>query len=472
MAPADWSDTFLDAMRQHGDSVADRAVKALFDAADVDAVNRLLGTLLAGTIPADAPAPLFTYLADTAELPTWTDFRKIAIAEQLTVDYGFLCAGVLYTSGLPTSYASRGIAAVLATTLRLEQRDLIFRRLIETGQFVFNVSDRGGMRVEGVGVRTTQQVRLMHAAIRHLILTPPRAPAPGAPSLGRTLLAMQWDPALGVPINQQELAWTLLTFSFSVLRALEQFGAVLTVEQKDAYIHLWSVVGHVLGVDGRLLCADFAEARALFERLEPRVTGNTPQGRGLITSLVDFTQPVLYPSFVRALIRYHVGERLAVLLGVRATGVGRLLRDGGSGHDAISDRAHHVSLSRVVRAQVARQSGNPPHRRASGQPLPRPRPRTIPAPEAAGGATRTAIASRSDWFQPNPVIIPVVVARRGLRAQSRLIRHHRTRARALPSFARATRCLAAPCRVSAAITASRPWSPPMSSPYRLRAAAA
>ncbi len=326
MAPADWSDTFLDAMRQHGDSVADRAVKALFDAADVDAVNRLLGTLLAGTIPADAPAPLFTYLADTAELPTWTDFRKIAIAEQLTVDYGFLCAGVLYTSGLPTSYASRGIAAVLATTLRLEQRDLIFRRLIETGQFVFNVSDRGGMRVEGVGVRTTQQVRLMHAAIRHLILTPPRAPAPGAPSLGRTLLAMQWDPALGVPINQQELAWTLLTFSFSVLRALEQFGAVLTVEQKDAYIHLWSVVGHVLGVDGRLLCADFAEARALFERLEPRVTGNTPQGRGLITSLVDFTQPVLYPSFVRALIRYHVGERLAVLLGVRATGVGRLLQ--------------------------------------------------------------------------------------------------------------------------------------------------
>jgi len=29
-------------------------------------------------------------------------------------------------------------------------RDLIFRRLIETGQFVFNVSGRGGMRVDGV----------------------------------------------------------------------------------------------------------------------------------------------------------------------------------------------------------------------------------------------------------------------------------------------------------------------------------
>jgi hypothetical protein len=326
MAATDWSDAFLDAMRQHGDAVADAAVKAMFDAADVDAVNRLLVTLLAGRIPADAPAPLLAYLAETATLPRWTDFRKIAIAEQLAVDYGFLCAGVLYTSGLPTCYASRGIAAVLATTLRLEQRDLIFRRLIETGQFVFNVSDRGGMRAEGVGVPTAQQVRMMHASIRHLILMPPTAASPGVASLGRTLLAMQWDPALGVPINQQELAWTLLTFSFSVLRALEQFGAVLTVEQKDAYIHLWSVVGHVLGVDGRLLCADFAEAAALFERLEPRVTGDTPQGRALIRSLVDFTQPVLFPSLVRALIRYHVGERLALLLGARATGVGCLLQ--------------------------------------------------------------------------------------------------------------------------------------------------
>ena len=326
MALADWTDAFLDSMRERGDFIADAAVKAIFEAADVDAVNRLLGTLLAGRVPADAPAALVTYLAQTATLPLWTDFRKLAIAEQLPVDYGFLCAGVLYTSGLPTSYASRGIAAVLATTLRLEDRGLIFRRLIETGQFVFNVSDKGGMRVGGVGVRTTQQVRLMHASIRHLILMPPVAAAPAAPSLGRTLLAMQWDPALGVPVNQQELAWTLLTFSFSVLRALEQFGAVLTVEQKDAYIHLWSVVGHVLGVDGRLLCADFAEATALFERLEPRVTGDTPQGRALITSLVDFTQPVLFPSLVRALIRYHVGERLAVLLGAHASGVGWLLQ--------------------------------------------------------------------------------------------------------------------------------------------------
>ena len=243
---------------------------------------------------------------------------------------GFLSAGVLYTAGLPTCYASPGIAALLATTLRLERQELMFRRLIETGQFVFNVSNTGGMRVNGVGVRTTQQVRLMHAAIRHLILTPPAASAAAGdgPSLGRVLLRMTWDHALGHPINQQEMAWTLLTFSYCVLRALEQLGAVLSTEQKDAYIHLWAVVGHVLGVDPRLQCASFAESVALYERLMPRVAAASPAGRALVSALVDFAAPVLVRPLTRALIRYHVGDELAPLIGARANGAGLLLQSG------------------------------------------------------------------------------------------------------------------------------------------------
>lgn len=327
MLRTEWSDQFLDEMRQQGDPVADATVREIFAAGDVDAVNRLFGALLAGSVPADMPAGLVAYLERTSTLPDWADPAKIAIAERLALDYGFLCAGVLYTAGLPSCYASRGIAAVLATTLRLEQPDLIFRRLIETGQFVFNVSDAGGMRPLGVGVRTTQQVRLMHATIRHLILTPPAAGAGvGGPTLGRTLLAMKWDPALGAPVNQEELAWTLLTFSFCVLRALEQLGAVLSVEQKDAYVHLWSVVGHVLGIDERLLCANFAEAETLFARLASRITAETQAGQQLVTALVDFAAPAVLPSLTRALIRYHVGDRLAVLIGARANGIGRLFQ--------------------------------------------------------------------------------------------------------------------------------------------------
>ena len=238
MRRSPWTDEFLDAMRQQGDPLADATVQRIFEDGEVEAVNRLFGRLLAGEIPvAEAPKPLADFLERSAILPDWTDATAIARAEQLAVDYGFLCAGVLYTAGLPTSYLSRSIAAVLASTLRLEMPELMWRRLIETGQFVFNVSNTGGMRPNGGGVRSTQQVRLMHAAVRHLVLTrlAARHPDARAPALGRALVSFEWDASLGHPVSQEDLAWTLLAFSYSVLRGLEQLGAVLSDEQKDAY---------------------------------------------------------------------------------------------------------------------------------------------------------------------------------------------------------------------------------------------
>ena len=123
MRRADWTDEFLDAMRQQGDPVADAAVRAIFAAGELNAVNQLLGKLLSGQIPvSEAPEPVASFLDGTATLPAWMNQSKRLIAEELAVDYGFLSAGLLYTSGLPTCYSSRSIAFVLSTTLRLERR--------------------------------------------------------------------------------------------------------------------------------------------------------------------------------------------------------------------------------------------------------------------------------------------------------------------------------------------------------------
>jgi hypothetical protein len=45
-----------------------------------------------------------------------------------------------------------------------------FRRIVETAQFVLDVMAPDGLGHSGRGVRSAQKVRLMHAAIRHLIL--------------------------------------------------------------------------------------------------------------------------------------------------------------------------------------------------------------------------------------------------------------------------------------------------------------
>ena len=77
----------------------------------------------------------------------------------------------------------------------------------------------------------------MHAAVRHLV----RASA-------------AYDPEWGVPVNQEDLAGTLLTFSVVVLDALAKLGTTFSDEDADAYFHSWNCVGHVLGVDRRLIC--------------------------------------------------------------------------------------------------------------------------------------------------------------------------------------------------------------------------
>ena len=76
------------------------------------------------------------------------------------------------------------------------------RRIVETSQMIIDVMQEGGLEPGGYGVRTAQKVRLMHAGVRHL------------------LLQRDWNPAWGVPINQEDLAGTLASFSAMVLDGL------------------------------------------------------------------------------------------------------------------------------------------------------------------------------------------------------------------------------------------------------------
>ena len=51
----------------------------------------------------------------------------------------------------------------------------------------------------------------------------------------------------GYPINQEDLAGTLSTFSSVVLRGLELLGVMATDSEKYGYQQLWKFVGYYLG---------------------------------------------------------------------------------------------------------------------------------------------------------------------------------------------------------------------------------
>jgi len=91
----------------------------------------------------------------------------------------------------------------------------------------------------------------MHAAVRHLI------------KARNELTPGMWHPDWGTPINQEDLAGTLLSFSYVVADPLRRLGVRVGAKDVDAYLHLWNVIGHLLGVRDELLVSDAADAAAL-----------------------------------------------------------------------------------------------------------------------------------------------------------------------------------------------------------------
>jgi hypothetical protein len=78
-----------------------------------------------------------------------------------------------------------------------------------------------------------------------------------------------------------------MTFSCLVLEGIGRLGLELTDEEREGYIHTWAGVGRILGVREELLPADAAEARELTARIYRRQVDGSPEGKLLMTSLLE-----------------------------------------------------------------------------------------------------------------------------------------------------------------------------------------
>lgn len=236
--------------------------------------------------------PLETYVKAGQALPPWADRERIARAEAVFMEYGALSVTILFCASLPECYVVPDLAAVLHATGQLEER--AEHRIRTTGAMIFPVMMRGGLTTPGgAGIAQILKVRLIHATVRNLILrgpplaaaaamrfadaagvsgvVPPLAAIQPGDSMSRALFVHGWDlRACALPNNQEELAYTLLTFSYVFLRGLRRLGIGLTRTEEEDYIHAWNVAGHFLGIRRELMVDTMDEARALFERMQAR----------------------------------------------------------------------------------------------------------------------------------------------------------------------------------------------------------
>ncbi len=222
------------------------------------------------------------YLHEGSVLPDWTDARKVARAETIFMEEGPLSCTLLFCASLPECYVPPRLAEVLHIAGQLEAHTE--HRIRQTAAMVFPVMLKGGLTDgAGCGIAQVLKVRLIHATIRHLILhgdpegvrgavAPSRRAASAASAhaaLTDALLTHGWDVARhGLPCNQFELAYTLLTFHFVFLRGMRTLGLRLKKDDEEALLHTWNVAGHVLGVRDELMPFSYDEAAEQFGQMQ------------------------------------------------------------------------------------------------------------------------------------------------------------------------------------------------------------
>ena len=307
MAQRAWTDEFLNRMRLIGDEPADQLVQQLFAEHQVNAVNAMMRTLVENDkIPSGSSIPknLREFLQSVAVLPPWADAKKVRLGEELFWQHGPAIVLILFCYSLPFCYAARQEAHALALTGRLSKAPN--RRVTETAQMLIDVMASGGLLGSGTGVRTAQKVRLMHAGVRFQILA-----------------SNEWNTEqFNCPLNQEDLAGTLMSFSVIGLDGLRKLDISVSEAEAEAYLHCWNVIGHILGVLDDLLPVDLEDAVAFTNAFRNRQFAGCEEGRLMTKALLDMMAHILpgniFDFIPHAFANFFLEQKTAQLLGIPA----------------------------------------------------------------------------------------------------------------------------------------------------------
>jgi len=289
----------LNGARQRGDAEADAVIGRL--GRDVWAMNLLMQGCRCNNqpLPERLPPVAREFFEQHSALPPWFDRTRILSAQRWASQHLLHITAALFHASLPSAYAAERGATVLLCTGRMS-KDLD-RRVNETARFVVDVLARDAFEPHGVAIRSIQQVRLVHAAVRFLLKE-----------------SNPWPDE--APLNQEDLLGTLMSFSVVVVRAVRRLGVSVSATEAEDFYHLWRVAGALLGVEPALLPSDFGAAEATSDLIAVRQFRESQAGRQLMQALrTRINQHVLVPGMTDYLIRRLSGDRVADLLGVPAS---------------------------------------------------------------------------------------------------------------------------------------------------------
>ena len=206
-------------------------------------------------------------------------------------------------------FSAPNIVAVLEGTgyLTKQDSDTTWYRLMETFDLVAqSMASDTALQPGQPGWVATLQVRLIHSRVRRRL----------RPHWSAATTARE-----GLPINQEQLIGTLLSFSINVIKSIQKLGGWLSAADVAAYLHWWRYMGHLLGIDeAHNPCTDEARSRGAIESIVLHLLSPNPRSGEIARHLIQCVShraPFWWsPSLHSEAARVLLGDPLADALGL------------------------------------------------------------------------------------------------------------------------------------------------------------
>lgn len=258
-----WNNQNMDRLRTVGDPEVDELVVRIAAEDGAASIPNLLAMLLNGEPPDSEKLPKIAreYLCGGDPLPPGTDLERVHKGQRLFQIYSPEILTVLCCYSLPCCYAAYDGASILQQTGQLISKPK--QRIFTTARLMRGIMKPGSLAEGGSARMLVHRVRFTHSVVRYVI--PMKASAAGAPSLD------------GAPVNQEDMAGTLVSFSWVVLDGLSKLGIKLEPQQQEDFQYAWNVVGHLIGIVPDLLPQSVQASKELGYVIKARQIDRRPK---------------------------------------------------------------------------------------------------------------------------------------------------------------------------------------------------
>ncbi|PIQ48741.1 MAG: hypothetical protein COW03_08990 [Cytophagales bacterium CG12_big_fil_rev_8_21_14_0_65_40_12] len=299
-----YSQETLDGFRLQGDALADAAIDSYFPhrkqelQSVLDAFQNNSTALPSSISP--ALGLLYQHVFQSFDA---VESAKIEAGQKFFAKNASDIMLLLGFLSLPYCYAAAKGAEVLGRSNRIIAEP--GKRLIETAEFVFDITRPNAFAPEGKGFVSILKVRLIHAVIRWYINH-----------------SGKWDHAyFGVPVNQEDMAGTNLSFSLIAVRGLNRLGIIVLTKESEAYIQFWNIIGARLGLHKDLLPQNNKESFLLERRIRERHFEISEVGQQLTQSLLKYFETVTINSPLegksKSFVQFLLGDKVSQILGIK-----------------------------------------------------------------------------------------------------------------------------------------------------------